>query len=683
MVRTAWCVAALAALAVLGAALPSAGASSPSPAEPLFQMPLPSPGDAATYAIAAGPGNAGYSQLALRWGAPVAAQDAGFAPHWGLPLWQSVTERNATSTHVQVVDVLTGRVLYGATNVTLPPGATGLPGFGGSVSGERMLYAFFGEQGLCGVSGARHVPAKGAQTARPEFPDCSPAPLASLGPDANGTVTLQDPWGMSLAVRADSPFPLRMSIPLPPSLQGMSKAMGYLHLDLVNQTLAPRWSASSLPPLPQAPARMRLAARPAWGIADDGVQVDFPLQTAWQALASEVSPTSVTLFLATHPRAYVAVASEHRVVDGGGGTHDTWFVLLTDGSDGLGKYATNETGPTGTPGVAVSDDVGFLPGQLNGVYPTPDQAPALLPDAADLVSRFDGLPGMPDRAATGYGFRLYCMGSCASPQLELWAGRDLVRSSAPHPLEGWSGRESAETAQLRFDAQGNGLWWMQDAQLAAAPVPVSPASPVGVQPAGPDAPQAASPVGASAPRGAPGLIVPVAAAAGLLAVVGGVVAVAWKFGPAAITLFSRVEPERVLEHPRRRALWDLIQASPGLHRKEIARRLGMGRGQLEHHLERLERSRLVVRRDAGRYTLYFPRAAGVPDAASASAAAAAGSRSLLRALAGGPSPSAASLASRAGLAPATASYHLRRLRDAGLVQPDRLALTPKGEALVR
>lgn len=63
----------------------------------------------------------------------------------------------------------------------------------------------------------------------------------------------------------------------------------------------------------------------------------------------------------------------------------------------------------------------------------------------------------------------------------------------------------------------------------------------------------------------------------------------------------------ILQLDTRRRLYELILASPGLHFREIARKLKYKTGVLVYQLEILEKQELIVKRKDGYYTRYFVR----------------------------------------------------------------------------
>ncbi len=67
-----------------------------------------------------------------------------------------------------------------------------------------------------------------------------------------------------------------------------------------------------------------------------------------------------------------------------------------------------------------------------------------------------------------------------------------------------------------------------------------------------------------------------------------------------------MQAPELLELDTRRAIYELVSSQPGLHLREIQRRLGMHINLVEYHLGHLIRSELVVEvKDAG-YSRYFP-----------------------------------------------------------------------------
>ena len=56
----------------------------------------------------------------------------------------------------------------------------------------------------------------------------------------------------------------------------------------------------------------------------------------------------------------------------------------------------------------------------------------------------------------------------------------------------------------------------------------------------------------------------------------------------------------------RKRIYEEIVMNPGLHFRELQRRLGMQVGMLEYHLEVLKKNGLVVSKESGKYVRYYP-----------------------------------------------------------------------------
>lgn len=150
-------------------------------------------------------------------------------------------------------------------------------------------------------------------------------------------------------------------------------------------------------------------------------------------------------------------------------------------------------------------------------------------------------------------------------------------------------------------------------------------------------------------------------------------------------------PGDPLELENRRRAYELVAATPGLHLRDLARRLEVDVRTALYHLEHLEEHGLVAKIEEGGFRRYFPhtangRKAEVVDARDKPWLSALRKRVPLfvalfllqrsRAAAG-------ELAAGVGGSPSTMSYHLGRLTKLGFVQhegmdyvlsePDRVA----------
>ncbi|WP_053947467.1 winged helix-turn-helix transcriptional regulator [Halolamina sediminis] len=119
--------------------------------------------------------------------------------------------------------------------------------------------------------------------------------------------------------------------------------------------------------------------------------------------------------------------------------------------------------------------------------------------------------------------------------------------------------------------------------------------------------------------------------------------------------------ERLLEH---------VRNHPGRHASALGRELDLATGQLQYHLRRLRRSGSVVADEWYGRTHYFPPGYDERERERIALARRETARAILAALLTGETPAAA-LADRLDVARSTLSYHVDRLRDAGLVEQRR------------
>ena len=63
--------------------------------------------------------------------------------------------------------------------------------------------------------------------------------------------------------------------------------------------------------------------------------------------------------------------------------------------------------------------------------------------------------------------------------------------------------------------------------------------------------------------------------------------------------------EKVLENEQRRTIYNFVKENPGLHMRELQRRLKIPLSTLEYHLDYLERKEIIFQEDDRRYCRYF------------------------------------------------------------------------------
>lgn len=132
-----------------------------------------------------------------------------------------------------------------------------------------------------------------------------------------------------------------------------------------------------------------------------------------------------------------------------------------------------------------------------------------------------------------------------------------------------------------------------------------------------------------------------------------------------LAFFTRLRPEKVLAHPTRARLWELISENPGISYQELRVAAGIGKGNLEHHLAILQRHEKVNRlRSSGR-TCYFP----ATQAGAFAHLAALRSKPARRIALAFQAPASTAQVCRAlGLSASAVHFHRRRLLSAGIVE---------------
>ena len=63
--------------------------------------------------------------------------------------------------------------------------------------------------------------------------------------------------------------------------------------------------------------------------------------------------------------------------------------------------------------------------------------------------------------------------------------------------------------------------------------------------------------------------------------------------------------ENILKLEKRREIYNFILENPGLHLREISRRINISFGGLRHHLDILKKQELIITKDDLKYTRYY------------------------------------------------------------------------------
>lgn len=177
-------------------------------------------------------------------------------------------------------------------------------------------------------------------------------------------------------------------------------------------------------------------------------------------------------------------------------------------------------------------------------------------------------------------------------------------------------------------------------------------------------PQAAAPQSAPAP--AQGGAEPGGAAAGGMAAGSLLLAV-------GVVLYHRIRPNAALDNETRRAIFNAVCGTPGLGVHEVSRAAGVSYSTATYHLERLVSAGMIVMTLDGNKLCYYQNGGAfteterriLPLVKNDEAA------ELYEAILDSPGTYRAALAERLGVTATTVNWHLRRLREAGLVDEHR------------
>lgn len=426
-----------------------------------------------------------------------------------------------------------------------------------------------------------------------------------------------------------------------------------------------------------------MAERQPWGMDEQGTAAPFAASAAWDYL-QDAEPSL---------RGLAAVAAQfEESLDRDSGTDTTqrsWeFAFAIDGGERVAKVTqTTESSALD----ALPPDFRRLVGQDpagNVTYthtasplrtverPTVQQLPAQMPTVASLWDSWRqkaaNSPTFAHAAPNAWGFDIR-LSPTATRNGEPVPRTAVSEWEAGRRLERTEGDDTThELSMLRLHADGLVVEFEQRQQMSG-PGPASPG--IATQPA--PKLETASGIAWSAPSA------PMVAGASAVAVAFGL-AGAWlgkgAKGIGALLLFSRVEdPEAA--HPARQALLQAIRASPGLHFKELQRRSGQGRSSTLHHVRKLIAAGHVREVRTAGYTCYVPRELGNRDlSAAVPVLRSPGARRLFAAALAHPGLPQGELARLAGLKASTASYHMQRLAQAGLVSTAQgVHVTPLGQ----
>lgn len=522
-----------------------------------------------------------------------------------------------------------------------------------------------------------------------EVPGCGGpdrrGPLRVAGRARIGNRTVVEVTATETGVRAWYPpngsLPLRIEGP-PGSVLGGRTPAGTstlpsgspIRLDRVRTDAGRKSADRPDEPRPAADHAHEIAPRRPWGPAERDVGFYLPLSEAHGVLTDD---PDVDSWLNERPGAYLARGWMHRRIDDAGREHVVWQMVLTDGrshlerfvaqaeplADGQGIRPVEDLEIERPPRVRTREEVAVDAPRPDERYPRPEALPDRLPvvDGGDLPEDNPLARTMTTGTTPHWAFEMACGDpGCASVRTVVELGQRRPAEDEPHATtDAMSGADAQWTTGL--DARGRRRY---HEHVDTEPAPLEARDPH----RRPDDLEAAAQIPAPGRSLSPER----AAAAGILAALTGLLYYIWpKFKAVGATLYSRIDPDEVLDHDTRREIRDMVADEPGIHFREIKRRVETGSGNLDHHLDKLTEADVLVEHATDGYRCYFLHGTvdrRVVDAADRLRSESA--RTVLAVLQEGPCRSIAGLADAAGLSTSTVRYHLERLEEAGLLDAE-------------
>ncbi len=437
-------------------------------------------------------------------------------------------------------------------------------------------------------------------------------------------------------------------------------------------------SLTASPNLPSAehiPAA-RLVPRPVWGIDDSGVNHPFKLSHAWKAAMEDPDSSHLREFMEDHPDGGVFYANQ--IVDRSNDqVKYRWFILLSDGpGENMGGFHASRTFDESeefppSQGTLVSLNpsseitIQWYSVAASGFAPI-SKLPDLMPSVASLIPIWNAL-GDEDNF-NSYGVDYTCRNDCQELTLAVEVGQQMLDKGREQWADRFLGVDqevSGNSSTLRVNGVGVPTQ-LRDVTISGRTFNEGiVAAPQGDDPA--DSPDRAS---IQMEMRLWGLGAPEVASVTFVAILAGLVYWLWPVlkSSLGVGLFSRLRNDELLKHPNRLALYQAIQAQPGIHHIALIKLLGKGKGVVDHHLSKLVTANLVVLRKSAGRTCYFIRGSThhgimevVPHLSDAGAR-------VLSFIVAQPGLRGTDVANQLGVAKSTVSHHIQRLSEVGLIR---------------
>ncbi len=151
---------------------------------------------------------------------------------------------------------------------------------------------------------------------------------------------------------------------------------------------------------------------------------------------------------------------------------------------------------------------------------------------------------------------------------------------------------------------------------------------------------------------------------------------AWRYAkylPGLLPLYSRIQPDELLDHPKRQSIYELVETNPGIHLSQMARELDVPWGTLVHHLRKLEKGDLITSEEkSGKRCFFLPGQVTGAKRDILPALENETARRIAEYYAKNPGASQNEAANALDHSPALISWHLSKLEDAGVVTRERV-----------
>ncbi len=144
-------------------------------------------------------------------------------------------------------------------------------------------------------------------------------------------------------------------------------------------------------------------------------------------------------------------------------------------------------------------------------------------------------------------------------------------------------------------------------------------------------------------------------------------------GAAGVGGFTRISNDDLLEHPMRAQIFGVIQQHPGIHASHLAREMDVGWGTITHHLDKLQKARIVTTRKVNNQKCFFEMGGNISrqDMEIASALKGDTASNIASFVQVNPMTSQKNLAEALGISPALASFHVKKLANLGVLEKVR------------